>query len=101
MHTQKAKSLAAVLTQLLPPWDACAPQTLEPCVGKSSWDRASNQQEDCPGLTERGHGTQSSTMTSKPLSTHTHTHYSDHAGSKHTVAKVYFMTTIRPPHIGT
>ena len=30
----------------------CTTQTLEPCAGKSSWGRASNPQEDCPGLME-------------------------------------------------
>ena len=36
-------------------WNACAPlKMLEPCAGKSSWGRASNPQEDCPALTERG-----------------------------------------------
>ena len=32
--------------------------------GKSCWDKASNPQEDCPGLTDRGRGTHSFTMTS-------------------------------------
>ena len=47
-------------------WDACAvctTQVLEPCAGKSSGGRASNPQEDCPGLMERGCGTLVSTMT--------------------------------------
>ena len=39
-----------------------------PCAGRSSWGRASNPQEDYPGLMERGHGIQSSTTTSTPLS---------------------------------
>ena len=32
----------------------CTTQALEPFVGKFSWGRASNLQDDCPGLTERG-----------------------------------------------
>ena len=35
----------------------CTTQELEPCTGNSSLGRASNPQEDCPGLTERGCGT--------------------------------------------
>ena len=32
----------------------CTTQTLEPCKTKSSWGRASNPQEDCPGPMDRG-----------------------------------------------
>ena len=32
----------------------CTTQALGPCAGKSSWGRASNPQEDCPVLKERG-----------------------------------------------
>ena len=62
--------MAAVFTQLLPPSEPvlgclCTTQALESCVGKFTWGRASNLQEDCAGLTEteRGNGTQSSTTT--------------------------------------
>jgi len=69
-HRAKAKPTAAML---LPPSEPalrclCTTQALEPCAGKSSWGRASNPQEDCPHLMERGCGTYSSTTTSTPLS---------------------------------
>jgi len=48
--------------QLLPPSERalgclCTTQAFQPCTGKSSWGRASNPQEDCPSLTDRGRGT--------------------------------------------
>ena len=54
-----------------------------------SWGRDSNPQEDCPGLTERGHGTQGSTMTPKPLietrtDRQTHSHTLVHTHTHHT-----------------
>ena len=51
--------------------DAHAPlrsQAIQPCAGKFSWDRASNPQEDCPGLMDRGRRAYSSTTTLAPLS---------------------------------
>ena len=37
-------------------WDIhlCTTEAFQPYAGKSSWGRASNQQEDCPSLTDRG-----------------------------------------------
>ena len=54
MHTHTA------VTQVFPPSDNIempgTPKALKPIVDKSSW-RASNPQEDCPGLRSRGRGT--------------------------------------------
>ena len=41
------------------------PQLLEFGAGKSSWDSTRKPHKDCPSLTERSHGTQSSTTTPK------------------------------------
>ena len=69
----KSKSKASLWqpckTQLLPPSEQvlgclCTTQAFQPCAGKSSWGRTSNPQEDCPSLTDRSRGTQSSTTTS-------------------------------------
>ena len=51
--------MAVMQTQLLSPNEPglgclCITQALEPCAGTSSWGRAINLQEDCPGITERG-----------------------------------------------
>ena len=32
-------------------------QAMELCAGESSWGRTSDPEEDCPGITERGHRT--------------------------------------------
>ena len=60
-HTKPMTAMRNTL--LLPsevaPGCLCTTQALKPCAGKSSWGRASNLQKDCPGLVERGCGTQS------------------------------------------
>ena len=57
------------LTQLLPPivhkhWDTWHQSDTQALCGKFSWGKASNLQEDCPGLTDKGHGIHSSTTAS-------------------------------------
>ena len=44
------------------------PQLLEFGAGKSSWGSTHKPHKDCPSLTERSHGTRSSTTTPTPLS---------------------------------
>ena len=54
--TKQSKSYGSQLLQYSEPVMAClwTTQSLEPCVGKSSWGSASNPQEHCQGLMDRG-----------------------------------------------